>query len=134
MRYMLDTNICIYIARRKPVSILRRLERLRAGDIGMSVITFFELTYGAWKSSSVQANLANIERLRTLIPVLPLDAGAAEHYGRVRAKLEGPGSPIGAYDLLIAAHALSQRLILVTSNVREFARVGGLRVENWVEE
>lgn len=134
MRYMLDTNICIYIARRKPVSILRRLERLRAGDIGMSVITFFELTYGAWKSSSVQANLANIERLRTLIPVLPLDAGAADHYGRVRAKLEGQGSPIGAYDLLIAAHALSQRLILVTSNVREFARVGGLRVENWVEE
>lgn len=133
MRYLLDTNICIYIAKRKPPSVLARLESLRPGDVGMSVVTYFALTYGAWKSRSVEANLANLERLRALIPVLSLDANAAGHYGRMRARLESRGIPIGTYDLLIAAHALSQGLILVTNNVREFLRVGGLHVENWAE-
>ena len=99
----------------------------------MSIVTYCELVYGAWKSQRVEANLAKIEQLRFLIPVEPLETGAATHYGRLRSKLERIGSPIGAYDLLIAAHALSLGLILVTRNVREFARVRGLRVENWAD-
>lgn len=99
----------------------------------MSVITYSELLYGAWKSQSVEANLAIIDRLRSLIPVLPADSDMAEHYGRLRAALEKKGRPIGAYDMLIAAHALSRRLILVTNNAGEFSRVEGLRLENWVD-
>ena len=133
MRYLLDTNICIYIAKRKPVGVLRRLDRLRPGDVGMSIVTYFELVYGACKSEYAQANLAKIEQLRLLIPVQPLDVDAAEQYGRLRCELERQGKPIGAYDLLIAAHALSLGLTLVTNNTREFARVSGLPVENWVD-
>jgi tRNA(fMet)-specific endonuclease VapC len=131
MQYLLDTNICIYIARRKPVAVLSRLRRLRPGDVGMSVVTYLELVYGAWKSRHQEAILAVIEQLRDIIPVQPLDRAAAEHYGRIRVELERRGSPIGAYDLLIAAHALSLGLTLVTNNVREFARIQGLRVCNW---
>ncbi len=133
MRYLLDTNICIYITRRKPQAVLARLERLRAGDVGMSVVTYLELVYGACKSQRVEANLSVIERLRCLIPALPLEESAGTHFGRVRAALEREGKPIGAYDLLIAAHALSLGLTLVTNNPREFARVEGLPVENWAE-
>ena len=131
MRYLLDTNICIYIAKRKPSRVLLRLERLRPGDVGMSVVTYLELVYGAWKSQHVEANLARIEQLGLLIPVQSLDVDVARHYGRLRAQLEKKGSSIGAYDLLIAAHALSLGLTLVTNNVREFARVEGLHLDNW---
>ncbi len=133
MRYLLDTNICIYIARRKPRQVLSRLQQLRPGDVGMSVITYLELVYGAWKSQQVQENLARVEQLQRLLPAQPLDLGVAGHYGRLRTELERRGSPIGAYDLLIAAHALSLRLTLVTNNVREFLRIEGLQVENWAE-
>jgi len=133
MRYLLDTNICIYIAKRKPSRVLLRLERLRPGDVGMSVVTYLELVYGAWKSQHVEANLARIEQLGLLIPVQPLDVDVARHYGRLRSQLEKKGSSIGAYDLLIAAHALSLGLTLVTNNVREFARVEGLHLDNWAE-
>lgn len=131
MRYLLDTNICIYITKRKPASVLARLERMKPGDLSMSIITYLELVYGAWKSQQVEGNLAKIGQLCRIIPVEPLDFGAAEHYGRLRAELEREGRPIGAYDLLIAAHALSLGLTIVTSNVREFGRIKGLRVENW---
>ena len=133
MRYLLDTNICIYIAKRKPGRVLSRLEHMRPGDVGMSVVTYLELVFGAWKSQQVEANLAKIEQLRRLIPVQPLDVDVAKHYGRLRADLEKKGVPIGAYDLLIAAHALTLGLTLVTNNLREFARVEGLRLDNWVE-
>jgi len=133
MRYLLDTDICIYIAKRKPAGVLARLERLRPGDVGMSVITYFELVYGAHKSQQVEANMARIKQLSRLIPVQALDAPAATHYGRLRAGLEKSGSLIGAYDLLIAAHALALELTLVTNNVREFRRVPSLRVENWAD-
>jgi tRNA(fMet)-specific endonuclease VapC len=133
MRYLLDTDICIYIAERKPAGALTRLERLRPGDVGMSVVTYFELVYGAHKSQQVEANVARIKQLSCLIPVQALDAPAATHYGRLRAGLEKSGSLIGAYDLLIAAHALALGLTLVTNNVREFRRVPGLRVENWAD-
>jgi tRNA(fMet)-specific endonuclease VapC len=133
MRYLLDTNICIYIAKRRPRCVLSRLERLRPGDVGMSIVTYLELLYGAWKSQQAAANLARLEELRGIIPVQPLDVDAARDYARIRTDLEKRGSPIGAYDLLIAAHALSLGLILVTNNVREFARIHGLRLENWAE-
>lgn len=133
MRYLLDTNICIYIAKRKPSHVLARLRRTRLGDAGMSVVTYLELVYGAWKSQAVEANLETIEHLRRLVPVQALDVDAASHYGRLRAALEKKGSTIGAYDLLIAAHALSLGLTLATNNVREFSRVEGLHVENWAE-
>ena len=97
----------------------------------MSIVTYLELVYGAWKSESVKANLARIEHFQQLIPVQALNVGVAEHYGRLRTELESAGKPIGAYDLLIAAHALSLGLTLVTNNVREFSRVPGLRLDNW---
>lgn len=131
MRYLLDTNICIYIAKRKPAAVLHRLENLRPGDVGMSIVTYLELAYGAWKSQRAEANLARIEQLRLVIPVQPLGIEAAKHFGQARAELERRGAPIGAYDLLIAAHALSLGLTLVTNNAREFGRVPGLRIENW---
>ena len=133
MQYLLDTDICIYIAKRKPAGVLTRLERLRPGDVGMSVVTYLELVYGAYKSQQAEANLARIKQLSHLIPVQALDAPAATHYGRLRAGLEKSGSPIGAYDLLIAAHALALGLTLVTNNVREFQRLPGLRLENWAD-
>ena len=133
MRYLLDTDICIYIAKRKPAGVLMRLERLRPGDVGMSVVTYLELVYGAYKSQQVEANVARIKQLSHLIPVQPLDAPAATHYGKLRAGLEKSGSLIGAYDLQIAAHALALGLTLVTNNVREFRRVPGLRLENWAD-
>jgi tRNA(fMet)-specific endonuclease VapC len=131
MRYLLDTNICIYIAKQKPPGVLARLQGLRPGDVGMSVITYLELVYGAWKSQRRDENLERIKELELLIPVLGMDAGAGRHYGQVRAELERKGSTIGAYDLLIAAHALSLELTLVTNNAREFRRIAQLRVENW---
>ena len=133
MRYLLDTNVCIYIAKRKPLQALSRLEQMKPGDVGMSIVTYLELVYGAWKSQAIEANLARIEQLEGLIPAQPLEVGVAKHYGRLRAELEATGKPIGAYDLMIAAHALSLGLTLVTNNVREFSRVRGLRTSNWVE-
>ncbi len=134
MRYLLDTNICIYVAKQKPPGVLARLQQLKPGDVGMSIITHLELVYGAYKSQRRQENLASIRALERLIPVLPLDVGVGQHYGEVRADMEGKGTPIGAHDLLIAAHALSLALILVTNNVREFRRIPQLSLENWAEE
>jgi tRNA(fMet)-specific endonuclease VapC len=133
MRYLLDTNICIYVAKQKPPEVLRRFQNLRPGDVGMSVVTHLELVYGAWKSRDRDANLQRIQGLERLIPVLPLDGSVANHYGRLRAELESKGTPIGAYDLLIAAQALASGLTLVTNNVREFRRVPRLRIENWAQ-
>ena len=133
MRYLLDTDTCIYIVKHKPAGTLKRFEQTRAGDVGMSVITYLELVYGALKSRHVEANLARIEQLSGLIPVLPLDSRVGTHYGNLRTHLERSGSRIGAHDLLIAAHALCLGLIVVTNNVREFSRVRGLQIENWAE-
>ena len=134
MHYLLDSDICIYIARRKPPSVLARLRRSRPGDIGMSVITYLELVYGACKSQRREENLKRIEELELFIPVLGLDANVGRHYGQLRTELELKGLSIGAYDLLIAAHALSLGLTLVTNNVREFSRISELRLENWAED
>lgn len=132
-QYLLDTNICIYIAKRHPPEVLERFTSLQAGDVVMSLITYGELLFGAEKSKdSVQA-LENLHRLAELVPVLPLQQSTARHYGVIRAALEQAGTPIGANDLWIAAHALAEKLILVSNNGREFQRVPGLMLENWVE-
>ena len=130
-RYLLDTNICIYIRQEKPEAVLRRFRKLRAGEAALSVITYGELLYGAAKSA--QRALAT-ERLRELfqwLPALPLPEAAAEVYGNIRADLGSRGQMIGNNDLWIAAHAVSMGLILVTNNEREFRRVPGLKIQNW---
>ena len=130
-RFLLDTNICIYIRQKRPEEVLRRFQKLRPGEAALSVITYGELLYGAAKS---QQRLAALERLRELInflPALPLPETAADAYGRIRADLESKGQMIGNNDLWIAAHAIAAGLALVTNNERKFRRVRGLKVRNW---
>ena len=130
--YMLDTDICIYIIKRKPRSVLKRLESLQPGQLAMSAITFAELMNGAKKSKHVEANVAKLNELGELIQICPFDQKAAIFYGDVRSILEKKGNIIGSNDLLIAAHALSLDWILVSNNEKEFKRVDGLRIENWI--
>ncbi len=132
MKFMLDTNICIYIIKRHPGSVLGRVESHPLGDIGISVITLAELEYGVSKSSNPARNRDALEQFVSPLEVAPFDQPATVAYGKVRASLEKKGNPIGSMDLLIAAHAVSLGNRLVTNNVREFKRVPGLRVENWV--
>ena len=132
MKYLLDTNICIYLIRHRPAQVRERFERCAVGDIGLSTVTLAELQYGVAKSAFPARNQEALEAFTLPLALVPFDADAAVAYGPVRAALERQGTPIGAMDLLIAAHALSLRVILVTNNTREFARVEGLQVENWV--
>jgi tRNA(fMet)-specific endonuclease VapC len=131
VRYLLDTNICIYIRRQRPPEILERFTRLTPGEAGISIITFGELSYGAQKSQSPTKAEKELGNLMSALPVLPLTAGAAGAYGEIRTDLEKRGEIIGGNDLWIAAHAMSSDLILVTNNEREFRRVRGLKLENW---
>ena len=130
-RYLLDTNICIYIRQRRPEPVLRRFRKLRPGEAGLSVITYGELLYGAAKSVQREAALARLRELVHLLPALTLPAEAAEAYGSIRAELESKGEMIGNNDLWIAAHALATGLTLVTNNESEFRRVRGLKIQNW---
>ena len=132
MRYLLDTDTCIAIARQKPAHLLDRFQRLKPGDIGMSVITYLELCYGALKSQAPDANLEKLVELASLIPPVPFEANTASHFARIRMDLERASRRTGGYDLLIAAHALALSLILITNNTREFSRIQGLRLENWM--
>lgn len=132
MRYLLDTNICIYIAKHNPPAVRERFARHSASELAMSAITYGELRFGAEKSQSRERALASIRTLETLIEVCPVARHAAEHYGEIRAALQRAGQSIGNNDLWIAAHARAEDWTLVTNNEREFARVPGLRVENWV--
>ena len=134
MTVMLDTDICIYTIKRKPIGVLRRLEEYQPGMVVMSVITFAELINGAKKSQYVEDNLRRLNALSELIEVLPFGKQAAMAYGDVRSDLEKRGLIIGGNDLFIAAHALSMNLTLVTNNQKEFSRVKGLKIENWAEE
>ena len=133
IKYMLDTNICIYIIRKKPGAVLRRLQRSRVSDIGISSITLSELEYGAAKSSRPQQNKLALTEFLAPIEILPYDDLAAQQYGELRAHLERKGKPIGSLDMLIAAHALSLKCILVTNNEVEFRRVPKLNIENWTK-
>jgi tRNA(fMet)-specific endonuclease VapC len=131
VRFLLDTNICIYIARRHPPEVASRFERLRPGDVGMSMITYGELLFGAEKSQQPERAQERLQRFAELVPVLALPDECPRHYARIRAQLERVGTPIGANDLWIAAHALAAGLILVSNNLREFGRIAGLETENW---
>ena len=131
-RYLLDTNICIYIKNHRPAEVLARFARLPPGKIYMSSITYGELCFGAEKSAKPKETHLILERLIALIPVLALGDTVSTHYGKIRQLLQASGKPIGNNDLWIAAHALSEKLILVTNNMAEFERVPGLKVENWV--
>jgi len=130
-RFLLDTNICIYIRRKKPEGVLRRFRTLKAGEAALSVITFGELVYGAEKSAQRAAALELLRELARVLPVLGLPETAAEAYGTIRTELERKGQMIGNNDLWIAAHARAAGLTLVTNNEREFRPVRGLKVENW---
>jgi len=132
MKVMLDTNICTYLIKRRPQSLLDRFRSFPVGDIGISVITLAELQYGASKSSRPKQNHEALEQFLSPLEVAALDRQATVAYGKIRAALEKRGRPIGAMDLLIAAHALSLSVRLVTNDEREFRHVPGLRVENWV--
>lgn len=131
-RYLLDTNICIYIAKHNPLAVRERFSRHSSRDLAMSVITLGELRFGAEKSQSRERSLAGVAKLEELIPVYALPEAAGEHYGQIRATLNSMGKPIGNNDSWLAAHARAEGWILVTNNEREFVRVPGLQVENWV--
>lgn len=130
LRYMLDTDICIYAMKQRPDALAQRFDEV-SDQLSISTVTAGELIYGAEKSARVAANLQAIEAFLARLEVLPFDAKAAAHFAQVRAELERAGRPIGAYDLMIGGHARSQGLVLVTNNEREFSRIPGLRVENW---
>ena len=134
MIYLLDTNICIYLIKRRPAQVLERFRRCAVGDIGLSTVTLAELQYGVAKSAFPERNQEALAAFTLPLEILPFDAPAAAAYGPIRATLERQGTPIGAMDLLIAAHAVSLGVILVTNNPREFRRVSDLQVENWVDE
>jgi tRNA(fMet)-specific endonuclease VapC len=132
LKFLLDTNICIYIAKHRPPEVAERFAQTKPGELAISAITYGELRYGAEKSQAPGKSLEKIKAFVELVPVLPLPADAAERYGRLRADLSRLGIPIGMNDLWIAAHALALDAVLVSNNIREFSRVAGLRYENWV--
>lgn len=132
LKYLLDTNICIYIAKQKPVTVMKKFEELEVGQVAMSVITYGELLYGANKSQSPESAHNKLVELTTLIPSLELNNETAEYYGDIRKNLEKMGKPIGNNDLWIASHARALDVILVTNNLKEFNKVPNLRIENWV--
>jgi tRNA(fMet)-specific endonuclease VapC len=129
---LLDTNICIYIRQKKSPEVLARFDTAKPGEAAMSIITHGELLYGAEKSQDRVRALEILRELVTLIPVLSLPDDAAAAYGEMRASLGKRGMTIGSNDLWIAAHAKAAGLILVTNNEKEFRRIAGLRVENWL--
>ena len=131
MKYLLDTNICIYLINERPKKVLAHFKRHSLGDIGISSITASELAFGVAKSASSK-NSAALEAFLLPLNVVDYDAGAAIIYGDIRATLEKQGKTIGPLDMLIAASALSRQLILVTNNEKEFRRVSKLKVENWL--
>jgi tRNA(fMet)-specific endonuclease VapC len=132
VRYLLDTNICIYIRRRRPPEVLARFEKLKPGEAALSVITYGELLYGVEKNQSQTKAMQLLREMLALLPVLPLPAEVGEAYGAIRADLETRGEVIGNNDLWIAAHAKAAKLTLVTNNEREFRRIGGLKIQNWI--
>ena len=132
MNYILDTNTCIYIIKRKPQSVLDKLKQIPLGVIGISVITLSELIYGVRKSAYPEKNSEALKQFLIPFELFQFDYDCAIQYGKIRSNLEQNGTPIGPLDTLIAANALSLNLILVTNNEKEFRRVKGLKIENWL--
>lgn len=132
MKYMLDTNICIFLIKRRPEGVIHKFMEQEPGDIVISSITYAELAHGVEKSTAKERNQIALTMFLSEIPVIPFDDLAAQEYGIIKAELHKRGTPIGPMDTLIAAHVKSLGLILVTNNTREFARVNGLGLEDWV--
>ncbi|MGN0414832.1 MAG: type II toxin-antitoxin system VapC family toxin [Agathobacter sp.] len=133
MRYMLDTNICIYAIKYKPEQVFMRLQEHDPAEICISSVTYAELVYGVEKSKAIEKNRVALALLLANIEIMSFDSLAAESYGKVRADLEKAGTPIGPLDMMIAGHAKSKDYIVVTNNTKEFERVKGLKFENWTE-
>lgn len=131
MKFMLDTNICIFLIKKKSPNILKHIKKYSVGDIGISSITLAELEYGVEKSKHVERNRQALKEFTLPLEIAPFDDKAAETYGYVRAMLEKKGVLIGSMDMLIGAHALSLGVTLVTNNVKEFNRIKGLKVVDW---
>ncbi len=131
MRYMLDTNICIYAIRHKPEQVFLKLQEHDPSEICISSVTYAELVHGVEKSQSIEKNRVALALLLAGIEIMDFDSYAAESYGKIRADLEKAGKPIGPLDMLIAGHAKSLGCTVVTNNTREFMRVNGLQLENW---
>jgi tRNA(fMet)-specific endonuclease VapC len=131
MTHLLDTCICIFLIRRKLPCVRSRFELHVLGSIGISSVTESELRHGAEKSSDPMGNHRQLDHLLLVLPVLSYDTRCVAYYGKIRARLERVGTPIGSMDLMIAAHAQSLGLTLVTNNTREFSRVPGLTLEDW---
>lgn len=132
IKYMLDTNMCIFTIKNRPESVREKFNR-HNHQLCISSVTLMELIYGAEKSAAPERNLAVIEGLIARLEVLNYDTHAAVHTGQIRAEQARLGKPIGPYDAMIAGHARSCGLIVVTNNTREFERVSGLRIEDWIE-
>lgn len=132
MRFMLDTDSCIALIKRKPTEALRRIVSLSPGEAGISAVTLAELRFGVAKSAQGERNRQALDEFLLPLEIADFDAGAAGSYGKVRAALEEAGTPIGPLDTQIGAHALSLGAVLVTHNTREFSRISGLAVEDWL--
>lgn len=133
MQFMLDTNTCIYIIKRKPLEVIERFKRTEISQIGISSITLSELLYGVFKSSRPEQNQMALAQFVAPLEILPFEEEAAQYYGDLRVHLERQGTPIGSLHMLIAAHALSVSCTLVTNNEKEFGRTPGLQIENWAK-
>lgn len=130
--YMLDTNICIYLIKKRPPTVLERFQQISSQEICLSIITLAELQYGVEKSASKQLNQTIIDDFVSRLQVLSWDRLAVKYYGKIRANLEKKGTPIGLMDLMIASHCLSLNYTLITNNIKEFERIPELKIENWV--
>ncbi len=133
MKIMLDTNICIYVIKQKPLDVIDRFNQTEISQIGISSITLSELLYGVSKSSKPEQNRIALMQFIAPLEILPYGDEASQYYGELRAHLEKQGTPIGSLDMLIAAHALSIPCTLVTNNEKEFIRIPDLKIENWVK-
>ena len=134
MRFLLDTNICIYLIKKKPPQVLQKFNAYAVGEIGISTITVAELQFGAQKSRQSAQNQQALEQFLIPLLIVAFDYQAAVVYGKIRASLEAQGIPIGSLDTLVAAQALSLNVTLVTNNVREFSRVLDLRLVDWISD
>lgn len=133
MDFMLDTNTCIYIIKRKPPNVIERFKKIGISQVGISSITLSELLYGVSKSSKPEQNQMALAQFVAPLEILPYGDDAAQYYGNLRAHLEKQGTPIGSLDMLIAAHALSIDCILVTNNEKEFNRIPSSKIDNWAK-
>ena len=131
MRYMLDTNICIYVIKHKPENVFRKLQTIHPEDVCISSVTYAELVHGVEKSAAMEKNRLALSMLLANMEILDFDVDTADCYGKIRSGLEKKGTPIGPLDMMIAGHAQSLGYTVVTNNVKEFSRVSALKIENW---